>query len=96
MADKFSGFADNLINGALNPKGNLADWQHASRLFVTDAMRLSPKSKFLYHVNFNAYPSRYCPMDHDNRTVYSIPISIDFSMDSEISTEFIKSDNQKS
>ena len=38
MADKFSGFADNLINGALNPKGNLADWQHASRLFVTDAL----------------------------------------------------------
>lgn len=53
MADKFQGFADNLINGALNPKGNLADWQHASRLFVSDAMRLAPKSKFLYHVNFN-------------------------------------------
>ena len=53
MADKFSGFADNLINGVLNPKGNLADWQHASRLFVSDALRLSPKSKFLYHVNFN-------------------------------------------
>ena len=53
MADKFSGFADNLINGVLNPKGNLADWQHASRMFVTDAMRLAPKSKFLYHVNFN-------------------------------------------
>ena len=53
MADKFSGFADNLINGALNPKGNLADWQHASRLFVSDALRLAPKSKFLYHVNFN-------------------------------------------
>ena len=53
MADKFGGFADNLINGALNPKGNLADWQHASRLFVSDAMRLAPKAKFLYHVNFN-------------------------------------------
>ena len=56
MADKFSGFADNLINGALNPKGNLADWQHASRLFVSDAMRLAPKSKFLYQIQLkNGY-----------------------------------------
>jgi hypothetical protein len=53
MADKFNAFADSLLNGTLNPKGNLADWQHASRLFVSDAMRLAPKSKFLYHVNFN-------------------------------------------
>ena len=57
MADKFQGFLDNLANGALNPKGNLADWQHASKTFVSDAMRLSPKAKFLYHTNFNINPN---------------------------------------
>jgi hypothetical protein len=32
---------------------NLKDYQHASRLFVDDDMRLAPKTKYLYHVVFN-------------------------------------------
>lgn len=32
---------------------NLKDYQHAARLFTDDDMRLSPKTKFLYHVTFN-------------------------------------------
>ena len=53
---KFTGFLDNLASGALNPKGNLADFQHASRTFVNDAHRLAPKQKFLYHVAFTLDP----------------------------------------
>lgn len=52
MAGKFNAFFDNLGAGLLGPKGNMADWQHASRLFVEDNQRLSPKTKYLYHVNF--------------------------------------------
>ena len=48
----FDGFFGNALSGALNPKGNLSDWRHASRLFVEDKMKYAPKTKFLYHVNF--------------------------------------------
>jgi len=48
----FDGFLDNLQNGVTNPKGNLADWQHANRLYVNDNFRHAPKNKFLYHVTF--------------------------------------------
>jgi len=48
----FSGFFDNLASGLLGPKGNLADWQHASRLYVTENLKHAPKLKFLYHVTF--------------------------------------------
>ena len=56
MADFLKGFMDNVISGALNPKGNLGDFAHASRLYVNDAFRLAPKVKFLYHVSFNINP----------------------------------------
>jgi len=49
-------FLDNVVSGASNPKGNLADFQHASRLYVGDSFRLAPKQKFLYHVTFNINP----------------------------------------
>jgi hypothetical protein len=48
-----SGFGDQLVQGILNPKGNVADWQHASRLFVDSDFRLAPKSKFNFYVNFS-------------------------------------------
>jgi len=53
---KFNGFLDNLASGALNPKGNLADFRHASRTFVDDSFRLAPKSKFLFHTAFTFGP----------------------------------------
>jgi len=49
---KFNGFLDSLQNGVLGPKGNMADWQHASRLYVSDNQKHAPKLKFLYHVTF--------------------------------------------
>ena len=56
MANKLNGFLDNVVSGALSPKGNMADFAHAARLYVDDAHRLSPKHKFLYHVSFNLNP----------------------------------------
>lgn len=53
MANLLKGFLDNLFKGTLNPKGNLADYQHAARLFTDDSFRLAPHQKFLYHVSFN-------------------------------------------
>lgn len=49
MADKALG---QFISGLTNPKGNVADFRHASRLFVDDSFRLAPKSKFNFHVVF--------------------------------------------
>ena len=34
MANKFNGLLDSIANGILSPKGNMADWQHAARLYV--------------------------------------------------------------
>tara|TARA_B100001013_G_scaffold281013_1_gene181037 strand:+ start:428 stop:1828 length:1401 start_codon:yes stop_codon:yes gene_type:complete len=52
MKSIFRGFLDNLLQGALNPKGNLGDWQHGRALYTNDDFRLAPKHKFLYHVAF--------------------------------------------
>lgn len=46
-------FLKYLISGATNPKGNVASWQHAARLFVDDNLRLAPKSKYNFHVVFS-------------------------------------------
>jgi len=53
MASIFNGFFDNIVNGALSPKGNMADYAHAARLFTDNEFRLAPKQKFLYHVTLN-------------------------------------------
>jgi hypothetical protein len=53
MANLLKGFLDNVFKGTLNPKGSLADYQHAARLYVDDSFRLAPHQKFLYHVSFN-------------------------------------------
>lgn len=50
---KFNGFFNNLLGGVLSPKGNMADYSHASKLYAADTFRLAPKQKFLYHVAFN-------------------------------------------
>jgi hypothetical protein len=52
MANKFNGLLDSISNGILSPKGNMADWQHAARLYTDRDMALAPKTKFLYHVQF--------------------------------------------
>lgn len=57
MANKFtrylSEFGSGLIEGVTKPKGQQSNYRHASRLFVDDNLRLSPKTKFLYYVYFD-------------------------------------------
>ena len=57
MANPFSGLFDNLINGALSPKGDLGDYTHASKVFVDGNMRLAPKFKHMFHVVLNINPN---------------------------------------
>ncbi len=56
MAKFFKNFLSNVGQGVTKPKGNLGDFQHASKLFVQSNYRLAPKQKFLYHVVFNINP----------------------------------------
>ena len=51
-----NGFFDNVLSGVTNPKGNLADWQHADRLYVKNYFAHAPRTKFLYHVTFYLTP----------------------------------------
>ena len=73
MANKFNGFFDSLAAGALSPKGNLGDFQHAARLYTDNNHALAPKTKFLYHVFFDI-----------NSTAASIIPSIDAKKINEI------------
>lgn len=50
MASKLSA---QLTSDPLSQKGIMADFTHASRLFVDSDLKLSPKVKFLYHVVFD-------------------------------------------
>lgn len=52
MADKFTRFLGGVSSGITNPKGNLGDWRHASRVFNENSYALAPKTKFSYHVFF--------------------------------------------
>jgi hypothetical protein len=56
MANFLNGFLNNIGQGAGNPKGNLGDFAHASRLYVDSAFALAPKTKYLYHVVFTISP----------------------------------------
>lgn len=56
MANKFTRFLTDLasgtIQGVTNPKGLVADWRHATRIFIDDTYRLSPRTKFMFYVRF--------------------------------------------
>jgi hypothetical protein len=52
MANKFTRFLTGVQEGLLNPKGQQANWQHATRLFIDDTMRLAPRTKFMFYVRF--------------------------------------------
>jgi hypothetical protein len=52
MANYFTRFLTGVAEGVLNPKGQQANWQHATRLFIDNTMRLAPRTKFNYYVRF--------------------------------------------
>jgi len=63
MANKFtrylSQFGKGLIGGLSNTKGIVSNWQHASRLYVDNTYRLSPRTKFLFYVRFEIDPTAH-------------------------------------
>lgn len=67
MANKFTRFLKDVATGALNPKGQMANFQHATRLFVDDTYRLAPRSKFLYYVRFEIDPTSHNATLFNNR-----------------------------
>lgn len=56
MSNILNNYLNNVTQGLLNPKGNLGDFSHANKLFSHSAHRLSPKTKYLYHVAFELTP----------------------------------------
>lgn len=52
MANVFTRFLTGVGDGLLVPKGGLADWRHATRLFIDNGYRLMPRSKFMFYVRF--------------------------------------------
>jgi hypothetical protein len=52
MSNIFTRFLGGVGDGLLTPKGGLADWRHASRLFIPNYYRLAPRTKFLFYVRF--------------------------------------------
>jgi hypothetical protein len=53
MANKFTRFLTGVVNGATNPKGQMANWRHATRIFVDNNYALAPRTKFMFFVQFN-------------------------------------------
>lgn len=52
MANKFTRFLSGVGEGLLTPKGQQANWQHATRLFIDDTMRLAPRTRYMFFVRF--------------------------------------------
>ena len=64
---------DNVLTGLTNPKGDMADYSHAARLFIPNWYMYAPKVKFLYHVVFNINPL----ISIDNRTISLLVKAVD-------------------
>ena len=52
MANYFTRFLTGVGEGLLTPKGQSANWRHATKLFIDGNMRLAPRTKFAYYVRF--------------------------------------------
>jgi hypothetical protein len=80
MANKFTrylgNFAGGVLRGATNPKGIVGNWQHATRLFIDDTYRLSPRTKFLFYVNFEIDASAHKSPTFTNRHVNEVGLLV--------------------
>jgi len=61
MANKFTRYLSSFVGGSsgtgfvgglTNPKGIVSDYRHGRRLFIDDTMRLAPRQKFQFYVQF--------------------------------------------
>ena len=57
MANKFTRFLTDVFTGITNPKGLVANYQHATRLFIDDTLRLAPRTKFNYYLRVELDPT---------------------------------------
>lgn len=98
MANKFTAFLKGVAGGflqeATNPKGNMGNWQHASRVFLPNYFRLAPRTKFLFYVKFDisnqALKSQVFKNKHAQEVAYLIK-STDlpkFTIDSVIKNQY--------
>lgn len=76
MANKFTRFLKDIGGGALNPRGQMANFQHATRLFIDDTFRLSPRTKFMYYVRFEVDPIAHRSLTFTNRHVNEIGLLV--------------------
>ena len=71
MANKFtrylSEFGTGILEGVIRPKGQQANWRHATRLFIDNTMRLAPRSKFLFYVRFELNKAAIRAPDFTNK-----------------------------
>jgi len=67
MANKFTRFLKGVGDGLTNPKGVMANWEHATRLYVADTYRLSPRTKFLFYVRFELDKSVISSKDYKEK-----------------------------
>jgi hypothetical protein len=59
MANKFTRFLTDVFTGLTNPKGRVANYTHATRLFIDDNFRLAPKTKFNYYLRIELDPTAH-------------------------------------
>lgn len=65
MANKFTRFLKGVASSALSPRGMPSDYKHATRLFVDDTFKLSPRNKFNYYVRFRINRQAIKPLNFD-------------------------------
>ena len=67
MANKFTRFLTDVFTGITNPKGLVANYQHATRLFIDDTFRLAPRTKFNYYLRIELDPAAHKAANFTNK-----------------------------
>lgn len=94
MANKFTRFLTQAGNGLTNPKGMMGNWQHASRIFIDDTFRLSPRTKFLYYVYFDIDKSAFNAPQFSNKHIQELGVLVKsadlpkFNFDTEVKNQY--------
>ncbi len=103
MANKFiryltgdgpNNFVGNFFNGLLAPKGIMGNWQHATRIFIDNTFRLSPRTKFLFYVQFEIDKTSFQAPAFTNRHTEELGVLVKsadlpkFNFDTEIKNQY--------
>lgn len=95
MANKFTRFLKQVGQGFVNPKGVMANFQHATRIFVDDTYRLAPRTNFMYYVRFEIDPTAhnatvFTNREHANEIAYLIKTTDlpKYTIDSEVKNQY--------